>query len=288
MERLINEMINELDAMDRNPYMNREDKERERNRVINAIINSKQNQLIQVMNSIASKYMKWSLAKDKFISEVISYSNDITSKTNTGELTLDVAVRLLDQELANLRKQDEILTRKQYRQAIVVKPVVKKVSKGRNGKEVVDVDVIIAGVGFVSGSLQFVAGVGIAGSGASAPLGGLLIAHGINNVIENGYFLLYRGNYTGPLKFVYEEVGALFDIEKRDADVIYTFVDLSISMNSLLGMRLEEDAVRLYRYVNTDLLWGLKEMGIKLMSKGEFYFEVFGDLNTFTSQYRNY
>lgn len=86
------------------------------------------------MNSVASKYMKWSLAKDKFISEVVSYSNDITSKVNTGEITQDQAMRSLDQEIANLRKQDETLTRKQYRQAVVVKPVVNKVSKGKTAR----------------------------------------------------------------------------------------------------------------------------------------------------------
>lgn len=29
----------------------------------------KQNELIQTMNCVASKYMEWSLAKDRFISE---------------------------------------------------------------------------------------------------------------------------------------------------------------------------------------------------------------------------
>lgn len=288
MDRLMQEMYDELEDIQRDPYINREDRERGEQKVIGVIISYKQNELMQVMNSVASKYMKWSLAKDKFISEVVTYSNDITSKVNTGEITQAQAMRSLDQEIANLRKQDETLTRKQYRQAIVVKPVVNKVSKGKNGKDVVDVDLIIAGVGFVSGGLQFVTGVGVASSGASAPFGGLLIAHGINNIVENGYFLLYRESYTGPLRFIYEGVGALVGIDKKDADVIYTVVDLSLSINSLLGVRLEEDAVRLYRYVNTDLLWGLKEMGVKLMSKGEFYFEIFGDLNTMVSQYRSY
>jgi hypothetical protein len=288
MDRLMQEMYDELEDIQRDPYINQEDRARGEQKVIGVIISYKQNELMQVMNSVAGKYMKWSLAKDKFISEVVSYSNDITSKVNTGEITQDQAMRSLDQEIANLRKQDEALTRKQYRQAVVVKPIVKKVSKGKNGKDVVDVDLIIAGVGFVSGSLQFVTGVGVASSGASAPFGGLLIAHGINNIVENGYFLLYRESYTGPLKFIYEGVGELVGIDKKDADVIYTVVDLSLSINSLLGVRLEDDAVRLYRYVNTDLLWGLKEMGIKLMSKGEFYFEIFGDLNTIVSQYRSY
>ncbi|AKG70771.1 hypothetical protein WN53_17495 [Serratia fonticola] len=288
MDRLMQEMYDELEDIQRDPYINREDRERGEQKVIGVIISYKQNELMQVMNSVASKYMKWSLAKDKFISEVVSYSNDITSKVNTGEITQDQAMRSLDQEIANLRKQDETLTRKQYRQAVVVKPVVNKVSKGKNGKDVIDVDLIVAGVGFVSGGLQFVTGVGVASSGASAPIGGLLIAHGINNVVENGYFLLYRESYTGPLKFIYEGVGALLGISAKDADVIYTVVDLSLSINGLLGLRLEEDAVRLYRYIDTDLLWGMKEMGIKLMTRNELLLEYYGDVNTIIGQYNSY
>lgn len=288
MDRLMQEMYDELEDIQRDPYINREDRERGERKVIGVIISYKQNELMQVMNSVASKYMKWSLAKDKFISEVVSYSNDITSKVNTGEITQDQAMRSLDQEIANLRKQDEALTRKQYRQAVAVKPIVKKVSKGKNGKEVIDVDLIVAGVGFVSGGLQFVTGVGVASSGASAPFGGLLIAHGINNIVENGYFLLYRESYTGPLKFIYEGVGALLGVSAKDADVIYTFVDLSLSINGLFGLRLEEDAVRLYRYIDTDLLWGLKEMGIKLVSKNELYLEFMGSANTLAGQYMSY
>lgn len=288
MDRLMQEMYDELEDIQRDPYINREDRERGEKKVIGVIISYKQNELMQVMNSVAGKYMKWSLAKDKFISEVVSYSNDITSKVNTGEITQDQAMSSLDQEIANLRKQDEALTRKQYRQAVIVKPVVQKVSKGKSGRDIIDVNLIIAGVGFVSGGLQFVTGVGVASSGASAPFGGLLIAHGINNIVENGYFLLYRESYTGPLKFIYEEVGGLLGISAKDADAIYTFVDFSVSINGLLGLRLEEDAIRLYRYIDTDLLWGLKEMGYKMMSKNELYLEFIGDMNSVTAQYRDY
>lgn len=46
-----------------------------------------QNELDRVKNSVANKYIKWSLAKDRFISEVTAYSLDIISKMNTGELS---------------------------------------------------------------------------------------------------------------------------------------------------------------------------------------------------------
>lgn len=280
MERLLEGMSSELDDVERNPYMNREDKERNRNRVMNAILNQKHNELMRIMNKVANKFIKWSLAKDKFISEIVNFSSCVIAKANTGEITLDHALILLDKELDNLRKQDEALTMKNYRQAIIVKPVTDKKMIGHNGKQIIDVNLIIAGVGFVSGGLQFVAGVGMVSTGISAPFGGLLIAHGVNNIIENGYFLLYREDYIGPLKFLYEEAGSFLGINAKDADVIYSFVDLSLSMNVLFGLRLEEDAARLYRYINADLLWGMKEMGLKLMTRNEMYLEFIGDANT--------
>nr|WP_082073642.1 DUF4225 domain-containing protein [Chania multitudinisentens] len=47
-----------------------------------------------------------------------------------------------------------------------------------------------------SNGLQFATEVRVASRGMSAPFGGLLIAHGINNIVKNGYFLLYRESYT--------------------------------------------------------------------------------------------
>lgn len=80
----------------------------------------------------------------------------------------------------------------------------------------------------------------------------------------------------------------MLGISAKDADVIYTVVDLSLSINGLLGLRLEEDAVRLYRYIDTDLLWGMKEMGIKLMTRNELLLEYYGDVNTIIGQYNSY
>lgn len=47
-----------LDAVERNPYSNSEDKTRQRNNVMRSIMYNKQNELDQVKNSIASKFIK--------------------------------------------------------------------------------------------------------------------------------------------------------------------------------------------------------------------------------------
>ncbi|WP_339374743.1 hypothetical protein [Photorhabdus australis] len=55
------------------------------------------------MNSVANKFIKWSLVKDHFINEVIAYSQDITAKINTGELSILEAIGLLEEEIKSLK-----------------------------------------------------------------------------------------------------------------------------------------------------------------------------------------
>ncbi|WP_445374354.1 DUF4225 domain-containing protein [Photorhabdus tasmaniensis] len=115
------------------------------------------------------------------------------------------------------------------------------------------------------------------------------MAHGFNNIIESGHYILYRESYTGPVKFVYEGVGEkAFGMDKRNADVIYTSVDVGMSINGLFGYKLEPDSQRLYRYINADLLVGLKRRGIEMMNYKELILELTGDANTIYGQYRSY
>lgn len=279
----------EYDALDGESLnrSNYEDPELTRKRILNEKLMDKQNELLQVMNSVANKYVKWSLAKDHFISEVIGYSSQINESVFSGSLSLQEAIDSIEHEITSLRKQDEELSKNQIQQVVVVHPVIKEHSRGDNGKDVINVDLTIAGIGFVSGGLQIVAGVGMVGTGAGAVPGALLIAHGINNVIENGYYLLYRQSYTGPVRLVYQGVGELFGLDTKESDIIYTLVDVGLSLNGMLGYKLAEDAQRLYRYVNEDLLWGMKKLGITLMGPGDIILEIWGDANTLLGQWRS-
>ncbi|MCW7764576.1 DUF4225 domain-containing protein [Photorhabdus luminescens] len=247
----------------------------------------KQNELMVLMNSVANKYVKWSLAKDHFISEVMAYCQENTSKINTGEISISEAIALLDEEIQSLEEQDAMLSQKRVRQAIVVKKKVNNENaRGRNDETA---NLIISWIGFVSGSIQLVGGFLAVDSGVGAALGASLMAHGFNNIVESGYYILYRESYTGPVKFVYEGVGEkAFGMDKRDADVVYTSVDVGMSINGLLGYKLEPDSQRLYRYINADLLWGLKNQGIKMMGTEDIILEIVGDLNTIYGQARSY
>lgn len=251
-------------------------------------ISHKQNELMQVMNTVANKYMKWSLAKDHFISDTINYSSQINSDLFSGELSGSEAIAALNLEITSLRKQDDELSKNQVRQAIILRPVSQEKVRGNGGRDTVNVDLFIAGAGFIAGGLQIVAGVGMISTGAGVLPGALLTAHGINNLIENGYYLLYRQSCTGPVRFIYEGIGELFGLETKDSDIIYTFVDVALSMNGLLEYKLAEEAQRLYRYINADLLWGMKKMGITLMGPGDLFIEITSDVNTIVGQWRAY
>lgn len=250
---------------------------------ITMLLMDKQLEINSLITRVSNKFMKWSMAKDHFISEETRFLLDLHEKRITREMSETEIIHAMDNEMAYLRIQDEAMSAKDVRQVIMVKPA--EVQSGNDDKKI---DLIIAGIGFVSGGLQFISGVALVNTGVGAGLGALMVAHGTNNIVENGYYLLYRESYTGPLRFVYEGVGSLFGISKKDSDVIYTFVDIGLSVNSLLGFKLEEDVARLYRYVNADLLWGMKQMGYKYMSVDELIVEFIGDSNTVSGQYRAY
>lgn len=262
------------------------DKDIFENRVLRITLFDKQSELMHVMNSVANKYIKWSMAKDHFIQEIINYSSQIEQYAFSDAESLQQAIDSLDCEIASLKKQDEELAKNQMRQFVVVRPVNVVHSRGSIGRDVINVDLFIAGVGFVSGGLQVVAGVGMMSSGAGMVPGLLLTAHGVNNLIENGYYLLYQQSFTGPLRFIYEGVGDLFGLDTKVSDTIYAFVDVGLSLNGMLGYKLAEDAQRLYRYINADLLWGMKKMGIDLIGPGEILIEILGDTNTLVGQWR--
>lgn len=248
----------------------------------------KQNELIRIMNDVSNKYTQWSLVKDKFISETIAFSSKIDSEVFSRKISAREGIDLIEDEIVSLKKQDEELDKRKLQQVVIVEKVIRNRQPGRHGKDVVSVDLYIAAVGFISGGLQIVGGITLISTAAGATVGALLTAHGINNVIENGYYMLYRESYTGPLRFAYRGVGEIFGLDPKTTDIVYTLVDLGLSLNNILGYKLADGTQRLYRYVNMDLLWGMKQQGLSMMNSGELITEIWGDINTIQGQWRNY
>ncbi|WP_318365842.1 DUF4225 domain-containing protein [Enterobacter sp.] len=243
----------------------------------------KNSELIKRMNLVANKFLKWSLAKDRFISETIKFQSELTSQLNMKLISVDEAIIALQKEITALEQQDELISKKNVKQAIIVKPEMTDIGLEQQYRN----NLIIAGIGFIAGGLQFVTGATIVSTGIGIAPGALMIAHGVNNIVENGYYLLYRESYTGPVRFVYQGVGDLLGISKHNADLIYTITDVGMSFQMLYGYKLAEDTARLYRHINMDLITGLKKQGISSISTTELSVEIVGDLNTLYAQMRS-
>ncbi|MDU2938301.1 MAG: DUF4225 domain-containing protein [Enterobacteriaceae bacterium] len=100
--------------------------------------------------------------------------------------------------------------------------------------------------------------------------------------------MLYRQSYTGPIRLIYEGVGELFGLDTKTSDVIYTLVDVGLSLNGMFGYKFADDAQNFYLYINDDLLWGMIKMGVTLMNPGDILIELIGDGNTVAGQLRSY
>lgn len=120
-------------------------------------------------------------------------------------------------------------------------------------------------VGFVSGGLQIIGGGGICVASLGAACGSLgtpLLAHGIENMWENGYYLLYREDPESmPLRNAYRSAAAILGGDNSDGDIAYSVGDLSLSAASLFRSVLKPDSWKLFRYIKDDYIIGWKEMG---------------------------
>ncbi len=130
------------------------------------------------------------------------------------------------------------------------------------------------GVGTIAGALQFAAGAGICyGSVGTLCLlaGAPLMAHGANNVYENGRNLL-EGHFDtqGPVRKGYQEVAKMMGAGTFEGDMAYGAVDLGLSAYGVGRLVLKPDAWRLFRYVRTDYVRAYKStaLGVFLLDRG--------------------
>jgi len=95
------------------------------------------------------------------------------------------------------------------------------------------------------------------------------MAHGSENMYENGYYLLYREDVSGYTKDAYRYAANILGYSNDDADVVYNVADLALSCYGLGRQVLKPDAWKLYRYISTDYTRVWKTMsGIELGVEG--------------------
>ncbi|WP_350615819.1 DUF4225 domain-containing protein [Pseudomonas sp. HY7a-MNA-CIBAN-0227] len=143
------------------------------------------------------------------------------------------------------------------------------------------------GVGAIAGAFQIAIGAGICyGSAGTLCLfaGAPMMAHGANNLYENGRNLLEnRSDTQGPVRKIYQEGAKLLGGGALEGDMAYGTVDLGLSAYGVGRMVLKPDAWRLFRYINTDYIRSYKTMGSSAL-----IFEGVSDSVTGRSMYLEY
>jgi len=135
----------------------------------------------------------------------------------------------------------------------------------------------LKGIGFVAGVMQTVAGGGICYASAGtlcAIVGAPMMAHGVNNMYENGRFFV-DGNpdHVGPVHYGYQKVAEMSGFDKAYGDVAYYGVDLALSGYGLAAKSTTLKApvnawnklpharrFKLFRYSSEDYLRGYQAM----------------------------
>lgn len=143
------------------------------------------------------------------------------------------------------------------------------------------------GVGAIAGAFQIATGAGICyvSAGTLCLIAGApMMAHGANNLYENGSNLLRdRSDTQGPVRKIYQEGAKLLGGGKLEGDMAYGTVDLGLSVYGVGRMVLKPDAWRLFRYMSTDYIRSYKAMG-----SGALVFEGISDSVTGRSMYLEY
>lgn len=141
------------------------------------------------------------------------------------------------------------------------------------------------GAGTIAGAMQIVTGAGIcyASAGTLCLVAGVpMMAHGANNVYENGLNLLNdRTDTEGPVRRGYQAVAKAVGYGKREGNIAYGATDLGLSAYAFGRYVLKPDAWRLFRYIRADYMRSYKGMGASAMG-----FEIYTDVQTGQQVYK--
>ena len=143
------------------------------------------------------------------------------------------------------------------------------------------------GAGVIAGAMQVITGGGICyvSVGTLCLVAGVpLMAHGANNIYENGRNLLVdRSDTEGPVRKGYQAIAKSAGYEDREGNLAYSSVDLGLSVYGLTRHLLKPGAWRLFRYVRTDYVRSYKEMGV-----GAWGLEIQTDFQTGKQIYQEF
>ncbi|WP_316375386.1 DUF4225 domain-containing protein [Enterobacter hormaechei] len=213
--------------------------------------------------------------RNAFVLEEEDFLRNIEKEVGQYCLSYAAGIRLMKEEIENLNRQKAELDMNKVKLYMIVEREKEKNSI---------TTITLKRVGFVGGAVQIFAGSGVCVGSLGLACGGFgvpLMAHGSENMYENGYYLLYREDVSGYTKDAYRYIAHTLGYSNDDADVVYNVADLGLSGFGLWRQVLKPDTWKLYRYIGSDYIHGWK-----LMISTELATEAAIDATTISSIYK--
>ncbi|WP_147198908.1 DUF4225 domain-containing protein [Pantoea sp. CCBC3-3-1] len=233
--------------------------------------NAEANQLLAHANHLSLIYLKDGLNRLQFQDDVKAFVNAQLNIIRSGS-----SDEQCQNCIQNLKKENEYLTiqdRMLRAGTAAVHASVELVKKG-------DIwGYVINGVGVVLSGLQVIAGVSVVGASLATgtiigtAFGGMLVLHGLNGVQESVENLIYgKSDSEGLLKQGYVATAEFLGFDQKVGQIAYSSTDLALSVYGIVRLVQKPEAWRLFYFLNTDYVRGIKEM-----SRKELFIEVYND-----------
>lgn len=197
--------------------------------------------------TLGGRHINDGMLRMQFNRELAYYAKRVVDDVATGRKTPEDALREMKNEQSSLVSQGFEITKK--------------------------------GAGFIAGALQIATGATICYGSAGllcVVAGAPMIAHGANNIFENGQnFWTGRNDAQGPLRKGYQTAASALGATAQDGNIAYGAIDISLSIYGMWRMVLKPGSWRLFRYVKSDYVHACKIMG-----SGPIMFEIGVDMMT--------
>lgn len=215
------------------------------------------NELRKLAEKLAYMYLSDSIARMKFLNETnqLILANELEVKNYC--ISLSAGMDNITKARNDLELQYEYLRTNKVMQYAIIE-TRREEKYGYNGT------IFLKQVGFVGGALQTYAGYGACYGSLGLLCGSLgfgLIAQGTNNMYENGYYIIFRENSSGYLRDGYRYASKSMGYSNYEADMAYSFVDLTLSGWTLANPALKPGAWKLFDYMDDSLVASWKVMG---------------------------
>jgi len=117
--------------------------------------------------------------------------------------------------------------------------------------------IALQSLGIVAGGFQIAGGAAmcVGSGGLACTLGVITVAHGANNIYENGRNLVMRtSNTEGPVRKIYKSAAKVAGGSESIGNIAYNSADISLSLYGLYRKIPSPDSWRLFRYIDKDLI----------------------------------